>query len=121
MHSLGPALPRLTSFIIILLMVSAVASVLVNATGPKAGDPLSYTTGGERTRGSDRFRSYVWRGTCSENELTAFEFQHPWRWTLQGTVAVAGFSVQKTANSIRQPFTQPTAIGCPQVLPLSLG
>lgn len=26
-------------------MVSAVASVLVNATGPKAGDPLSYTTG----------------------------------------------------------------------------
>lgn len=40
--------PRLTSFIIILLMVSAVASVLVNATGPKAGDPLSYTTGGGR-------------------------------------------------------------------------
>jgi len=42
---------RLTSFIIILLMVSAVASavasVLVNATGPKAGDPLSYTTGTE--------------------------------------------------------------------------
>ena len=37
---------RLTSFIIILLMVSAVASVLVNATGPKAADPLSYTTGG---------------------------------------------------------------------------
>ena len=36
---------RLTSFIIVLLMVSAVASVLVNATGPKAGDPLSYTTG----------------------------------------------------------------------------
>jgi len=24
-----------------------VASVLVNATGPKAGDPLSYTTGTE--------------------------------------------------------------------------
>ena len=38
-------LMQLTSFIIILLMVSAVASVLVNATGPKAGDPLSYTTG----------------------------------------------------------------------------
>eukprot|EP00438_Fugacium_kawagutii_P006217 Skav219205 [mRNA] locus=scaffold537:89353:95308:+ [translate_table: standard] len=36
---------QLTSFIIVLLMVSAVASVLVNATGPKAGDPLSYTTG----------------------------------------------------------------------------
>ena len=38
-------LMQLTSFIIILLMVSAVASVLVNATGPKAADPLSYTTG----------------------------------------------------------------------------
>ena len=38
-------LMQLTSFIIVLLMVSAVASVLVNATGPKAADPLSYTTG----------------------------------------------------------------------------
>ena len=51
--------PRLTSFIIILLMVSAVASVLVNATGPKAGDPLSYTTGGGRVE--------IRRGTATEH------------------------------------------------------
>jgi len=38
-------LMQLTSFIIILLMVAAVASILVNATGPDAADPLSYTTG----------------------------------------------------------------------------
>ncbi|CAE7209403.1 ATP1A1 [Symbiodinium necroappetens] len=38
-------LMQLTSFIIILLMVAAVASILVNATGPRAADPLSYTTG----------------------------------------------------------------------------
>ena len=38
-------LMQLTSFIIILLMVAAVASILVNATGPNAADPLSYTTG----------------------------------------------------------------------------
>jgi len=38
-------LMQLTSFLIVLLMVAAVASVLVNATGPKAADPLSYTTG----------------------------------------------------------------------------
>lgn len=38
-------LMQLTSFIIILLMISAIASILVNATGPKAADPLSYTTG----------------------------------------------------------------------------
>eukprot|EP00913_Durusdinium_trenchii_P031356 g29361.t1 len=38
-------LMQLTSFIIVLLMVSAIASVLVNATGPNAEDPLSYTTG----------------------------------------------------------------------------
>ena len=31
-------------------MVSAVASVLVNATGPKAADPLSYTTGRGKSR-----------------------------------------------------------------------
>ena len=40
-----PGALRLTSFIIILLMVAAVASILVNATGPDAADPLSYTTG----------------------------------------------------------------------------
>jgi len=38
-------LMQLTSFIIVLLMVSAAASVMVNATGPNAADPLSYTTG----------------------------------------------------------------------------
>ena len=41
---------RLTSFIIILLMVAAVASILVNATGPDAADPLSYTTGSASQR-----------------------------------------------------------------------
>merc|ERR550532_1652511 len=38
-------LMQLTGFVIILLMVAAVASVAVNATGPKKDDPLSYTTG----------------------------------------------------------------------------
>jgi magnesium-transporting ATPase (P-type) len=38
-------LMQLTSFIIILLMIAAGASVAVNATGPDYDDPLSYTTG----------------------------------------------------------------------------
>jgi len=36
---------QLTGFIIILLMVAAVASILVNATSSRASDPLQYTTG----------------------------------------------------------------------------
>jgi potassium/sodium efflux P-type ATPase len=36
---------QLTSFIIVLLIVAAGASVAVNATGPHYADPLSYTTG----------------------------------------------------------------------------
>jgi magnesium-transporting ATPase (P-type) len=36
---------QLTSFIILLLIVAAGASVAVNATGPNYDDPLSYTTG----------------------------------------------------------------------------
>eukprot|EP00929_Paragymnodinium_shiwhaense_P076340 TRINITY_DN3922_c0_g1_i1.p1 TRINITY_DN3922_c0_g1~~TRINITY_DN3922_c0_g1_i1.p1 ORF type:complete len:1086 (+),score=293.08 TRINITY_DN3922_c0_g1_i1:102-3359(+) len=36
---------QLTGFIIVLLMVAAVASIIVNATGPKADSWLSYTTG----------------------------------------------------------------------------
>jgi potassium/sodium efflux P-type ATPase len=36
---------QLTSFIIVLLIVAAGASVAVNATGPNYADPLSYTTG----------------------------------------------------------------------------
>eukprot|EP00929_Paragymnodinium_shiwhaense_P030794 TRINITY_DN17386_c0_g2_i1.p1 TRINITY_DN17386_c0_g2~~TRINITY_DN17386_c0_g2_i1.p1 ORF type:complete len:1094 (-),score=238.22 TRINITY_DN17386_c0_g2_i1:586-3867(-) len=36
---------QLTGFIIVLLIISAVASIIVNATGPKADDWLSYTTG----------------------------------------------------------------------------
>ncbi|CAE7250441.1 unnamed protein product [Symbiodinium natans] len=36
---------RLLGFIIILLIIAAVASMAVNATGSKAEDPLSYTTG----------------------------------------------------------------------------
>jgi len=38
-------LMQLTSFIIVLLICAAGASVGVNATGPGASDPLSYTTG----------------------------------------------------------------------------
>jgi len=38
-------LMQLTGFVIILLLCAAVASVAVNATGPKKDDPLSYTTG----------------------------------------------------------------------------
>ena len=71
--------PRLTSFIIILLMVSAVASVLVNATGPKAGDPLSYTTGGGRVEiGAwfqivHGFRNYINLFADSEWQTTRFD------------------------------------------------
>jgi magnesium-transporting ATPase (P-type) len=36
---------QLTNFIIVLLMVAAVASIVVNATGDRRGDILSYTTG----------------------------------------------------------------------------
>eukprot|EP00425_Heterocapsa_triquetra_P014693 CAMPEP_0195152994 /NCGR_PEP_ID=MMETSP0448-20130528/182926_1 /TAXON_ID=66468 /ORGANISM="Heterocapsa triquestra, Strain CCMP 448" /LENGTH=1051 /DNA_ID=CAMNT_0040191759 /DNA_START=111 /DNA_END=3262 /DNA_ORIENTATION=+ len=36
---------QLTGFVIVLLIVAACASIVVNATGPKAGDPLAYTTG----------------------------------------------------------------------------
>lgn len=36
---------QMTGFIIILLMIAAVASIVVNATGSKASDGLSYTTG----------------------------------------------------------------------------
>lgn len=36
---------QMTGFIIILLMIAAVASIAVNATGSKASDGLSYTTG----------------------------------------------------------------------------
>mmetsp|Transcript_44923 Transcript_44923/g.127231 ORF Transcript_44923/g.127231 Transcript_44923/m.127231 type:complete len:1107 (-) Transcript_44923:173-3493(-) len=36
---------QLTGFVIILLMCAAVASIVVNATGPKKNDILSYTTG----------------------------------------------------------------------------
>jgi Ca2+-transporting ATPase len=36
---------QLTSFIIILLICAAIASTMVNATGPNAMDALSYTTG----------------------------------------------------------------------------
>jgi len=36
---------QLTGFVIILLLCAAVASIAVNATGPKKGDLLSYTTG----------------------------------------------------------------------------
>mmetsp|Transcript_97923 Transcript_97923/g.277218 ORF Transcript_97923/g.277218 Transcript_97923/m.277218 type:complete len:1038 (-) Transcript_97923:318-3431(-) len=36
---------QLTGFIIILLLTAAVASIVVNATGPRASDPLQYTTG----------------------------------------------------------------------------
>eukprot|EP00927_Polykrikos_kofoidii_P005697 TRINITY_DN12259_c0_g1_i1.p1 TRINITY_DN12259_c0_g1~~TRINITY_DN12259_c0_g1_i1.p1 ORF type:complete len:1103 (+),score=207.55 TRINITY_DN12259_c0_g1_i1:58-3366(+) len=36
---------QMTGFIIVLLMVAAVASVIVNATGPRAHKALSYTTG----------------------------------------------------------------------------
>lgn len=36
---------QLTGFVIILLLCAAVASVAVNATGPRKEDPLSYTTG----------------------------------------------------------------------------
>lgn len=82
---------RLTSFIIILLMISAIASILVNATGPKAADPLSYTTGtdadrrvrprhrfdgtsgdpngaGRQGRGTEFARPRDWR-VCAENGL----------------------------------------------------
>merc|ERR1712187_388077 len=38
-------LMQLTGFIIILLVIAAVASIGVNATGPKKDDWLSYTTG----------------------------------------------------------------------------
>lgn len=38
-------LMQMTGFIIILLCVAAVASIVVNATGPKKDDALSYTTG----------------------------------------------------------------------------
>lgn len=57
----------MTSFIIILLMVSAVASVLVNATGPKAGDPLSYTTGGGRVT---TIGAWVGFKSCKPEDLT---------------------------------------------------
>ncbi|CAK9078549.1 Calcium-transporting ATPase 1 (BACCA1) [Durusdinium trenchii] len=83
--------PGLTSFIIILLMISAIASILVNATGPKAADPLSYTTGtdadrrvrprhrfdgtsgdpngaGRQGRGTEFARPRDWR-VCAENGL----------------------------------------------------
>ncbi|CAK9049047.1 unnamed protein product [Durusdinium trenchii] len=82
---------QLTSFIIILLMISAIASILVNATGPKAADPLSYTTGtdadrrvrprhrfdgtsgdpngaGRQGRGTEFARPRDWR-VCAENGL----------------------------------------------------
>ncbi|OLP74637.1 hypothetical protein AK812_SmicGene45770, partial [Symbiodinium microadriaticum] len=36
---------QLLGFIIILLIIAAVASMAVNATGTRAEDPLSYTTG----------------------------------------------------------------------------
>eukprot|EP00445_Apocalathium_hangoei_P003764 CAMPEP_0203855036 /NCGR_PEP_ID=MMETSP0359-20131031/9419_1 /ASSEMBLY_ACC=CAM_ASM_000338 /TAXON_ID=268821 /ORGANISM="Scrippsiella Hangoei, Strain SHTV-5" /LENGTH=123 /DNA_ID=CAMNT_0050771555 /DNA_START=56 /DNA_END=424 /DNA_ORIENTATION=- len=36
---------QLTGFVIVLLMVAAVASLVVNGTGPNRGDILSYTTG----------------------------------------------------------------------------
>jgi len=36
---------QLTGFVIILLIIAAFASVAVTATGPKADDPLQYTTG----------------------------------------------------------------------------
>mmetsp|Transcript_19825 Transcript_19825/g.50693 ORF Transcript_19825/g.50693 Transcript_19825/m.50693 type:complete len:1086 (+) Transcript_19825:111-3368(+) len=36
---------QLTGFVIVLLIIAACASIVVNATGPQAADPLSYTTG----------------------------------------------------------------------------
>merc|ERR1711956_171374 len=36
---------QLLGFIIILLIIAALASIVVNATGSKKDDPLSYTTG----------------------------------------------------------------------------
>mmetsp|Transcript_39345 Transcript_39345/g.83847 ORF Transcript_39345/g.83847 Transcript_39345/m.83847 type:complete len:1092 (+) Transcript_39345:135-3410(+) len=36
---------QLTGFVIVLLMIAAVASLVVNGTGPNRGDILSYTTG----------------------------------------------------------------------------